>query len=192
MLLIGVVVVAAVVLRTRSSSVASPSQPLAAKLAAWVELGLIDREQAERIADYEVTAAPAGVPVVHAPTAASPVAGSVPELQRRPALVAMIEILGYLGGALAVTGVVLLVANFWADLAVGAQLALSSLTAAALIGAGLAVPERARPGDGATPRLPVDPGDRSGRRRRRRSQRSSCSAPTRRDPWWRAPLLRSR
>ena len=148
------VVVAAVVLQTRSRSGTSPDQPLSAKLAAWLELGLIDEQQAERIAAYEAPAAPAavlaplapaapaGVPVPLAPAAVSPAAAPAPGPHRRPALFAMIEVLGYIGGALAVTGVVLLVAHFWADLALVGQLALSGLTAAALVGAGLAVPER--------------------------------------------------
>jgi hypothetical protein len=53
----------------------------------------------------------------------------------------VVEGLGYLGGVLAVTGVVLLVAHYWKDLELVGQLAISGVTAVALAGAGLAVPE---------------------------------------------------
>lgn len=55
------------------------------------------------------------------------------------------EALGYLGGVLAVVGVVLLVSRYWPDLALGWQLALSGGTAAVLIGAGAASPEDREP-----------------------------------------------
>ncbi len=53
----------------------------------------------------------------------------------------VVEALGYLGGVLAATGVVLLVAHYWTDMAVGGQVALSGITAAALFAGGLATPE---------------------------------------------------
>lgn len=55
------------------------------------------------------------------------------------------EALGYLGGVLAVVGVVLLVSRYWPDLTLGWQLALSGGTAAVLIGAGASSPEDREP-----------------------------------------------
>ena len=59
----------------------------------------------------------------------------------RPAFAGVVEALGYLGGVLGASGVVLLVANYWTDLGVGGRLAISGLTAVALIIGGRAVPE---------------------------------------------------
>lgn len=158
-LLIGAIV--AIVVMVTGSTHRPPETDLAAQLASWVAGGLIEPEQAARISAHEgiptlapVTAAssptaaatPTVAPLVPSPPAPTPaLAPPVPEPHLRPALAAVIEGLGYLGGVLAVTGVVLLVAHFWDQLAIGGQLALSGLTALALGGAGLAVPERRGP-----------------------------------------------
>jgi hypothetical protein len=145
-LLIGAVVTI-VVMATRGGHPASPPRALGDQLAAWVDAGLIDREQAAGIAALEGVRAPAPAAVIAAVPAAAAAAppAAPPTTTSRPALAAVIEGLGYLGGVLAVTGVVLLVAHFWEELAIGGQLALSGLTALALAGAGFAVPERRGP-----------------------------------------------
>ncbi|HEY7605728.1 MAG TPA: hypothetical protein VID07_02995 [Actinomycetes bacterium] len=57
----------------------------------------------------------------------------------------MAELLGYLGGTLAVVGAGLLAARFWPDLALWARLSLVGLAAVALWAAGALVPEQAAP-----------------------------------------------
>jgi hypothetical protein len=57
----------------------------------------------------------------------------------------MVELLGYLGGTLAVIGAGLLAARFWPDLTLWARLSLVGLVAVALWGAGALVPEQAAP-----------------------------------------------
>jgi hypothetical protein len=97
----------------------------------------LDQDPATAIEAHETTAAAAAVaaaPTVTTAATARPAAGA-------HALGPVIEALGYLGGILASTGVLLLVANAWDDLATGGRLAISGLTAVALIGAGAAVPE---------------------------------------------------
>ncbi len=74
-------------------------------------------------------------------------AGAVPETgadvtRRLPALA---EALGYLGGVLAVVGLVLLVAHYWPSLAIQWRLVMSAGVAATLAGVGAAVPEARHP-----------------------------------------------
>jgi hypothetical protein len=110
---------------------------LHARLGAWVDAGLLDQDQATAIEAHETAAAAtasAAAPNVPPAATARPAAGA-------HTLGPVIEALGYLGGILASTGVLLLVANAWDDLATGGRLAISGLTAVALIGAGAAVPE---------------------------------------------------
>lgn len=149
-LLIGAVVTIVVMATGRGHHTAA-SPALAGQLARWVGAGLIDADQAARIAGLEGIAGSGAAPAAATdtrPTGVTPLAattstaGAAPG---RPALTAVIEGLGYLGGVLAVTGVVLLVAHFWEELAVAGQLALSGLTALVLAGAGIAVPERRGP-----------------------------------------------
>jgi hypothetical protein len=154
LLLLVAAVVALIVMGVRGRGAPHP-RPLAEQLARWVRAGIIDDLTAERIDAYERAAEPVGAvapdgPAVHtavptgAPAGSAPAATPRPARRERPraALSAVIEALGYLGGVLAVSGVVLLVAHYWTDLALGGRLALSGVTAAALAGAGLAVPER--------------------------------------------------
>jgi hypothetical protein len=58
---------------------------------------------------------------------------------------AVVELLGYLGGTLAIIGAGLLAARFWPDLATWTRLSLVGLAAAALWGAGALLPEQAAP-----------------------------------------------
>lgn len=150
MIVLGVVVlaVAAVVVAVLSrrhpvttSPVGGPSPgpvDLHTRLGGWVDAGLLDQDQASAIEAHE--AATAAAPVVAGPTVTT-AATMVGPATGAHALGPVIEALGYLGGILASTGVLLLVANAWDDLATGGRLAISGLTAVALIGAGAAVPE---------------------------------------------------
>lgn len=98
---------------------------------AWSAAGIISPEQAEHILQFEAAADVSAVPTRPA---------------RRVPLVA--EALGYLGGILGIVGLVLLVARYWPDLAVGGRLALAAGGATALMVAGWLVHEEA----GAAPR----------------------------------------
>lgn len=104
-----------------------PNRPtgLRRSVDAWCAAGIITPEQAERIAEFESAAV-----VPAAPTKSS---------TRRVPLVA--EALGYLGGILGIVGLVLLVARYWPDLAVGGRLGMAAGGAAALMTAGSLVHE---------------------------------------------------
>ena len=147
LLVVVAAVVAAVVAVTRTGRRAA-LPPVRTQLDGWVAAGLLDADQAAAIEAYEgaharpATTAVAGPAAVAAPR---PPGGAPFSAPPRSALSGMIEALGYLGGVLAVSGVVLLVAHYWDDLALAGQLALSGLTAAALAGAGVGVPERRDP-----------------------------------------------
>lgn len=152
MIVLGVLVLAvigvAVVLIARRpagtpTAVGGPSPgptDLHARLGAWVGAGLIDEAEAAAIEAYEHPLVTSPKVVAPAGAAAMPGPATAPAAPTH-ALGPVIEALGYLGGILASTGVLLLVANAWDDLATGGRLAISGLTAAALIGAGAAVPE---------------------------------------------------
>lgn len=113
----------------------------------WRTVGLITSDQERAIEEFENTGrAPSAMPAPVVGTAvgsgpAASVSGPVsPAPSRRVPAVA--EALGYLGGILAIVGLVLFVARLWNDLAVGVRLGLTVGAAVALFVAGLAVPER--------------------------------------------------
>lgn len=83
----------------------------------WAHAGLIDEAQAERIESFEEER--------QAST-------------NRPSLV--VEATAYLGGALTLAAVLLLVQLVWGDLSTGARLAIPAAASAALLGGGTAVP----------------------------------------------------
>ena len=111
-----------------------PTPPSAhgADLARWVDAGLITAEQSAAISAHEQ--ARSAQPIVVVEPAAAPPRGHVP-------IVA--EALGYLGGMLGAIGLVLVVAQYWPDMATAGRLALSGAGAVAFLLAGLAVRERA-------------------------------------------------
>ena len=113
-----------------------PSQdaPLSDTLSRWVADGLLSSDQAQRILEHERAGAetPEAVRFVKAPAA-----------QRRVPLFA--EALGYLGGVLALSGLVLLIGSYWPDLSTAVRLILSLTTALALVGAGALVNEESDP-----------------------------------------------
>jgi hypothetical protein len=85
---------------------------LSTSLREWVKAGLIDESQAQAIRSHE----------------------SAPTEERRVPLVA--EVLGYLGGSLALIATFILVGEFWADLQVWARLLLVGAGTAAFLTAG--------------------------------------------------------
>lgn len=146
-LVLAVVGVVVVLISRRPVGVANPAggptpgpTDLHTRLGVWVGAGLIDEAEAAAIEAFErplPTSATAAAPAGAAAESGPATAPAAPAHTLGP----VIEALGYLGGILASTGVLLLVANAWDDLATGGRLAISGLTAAALIGAGAAVPE---------------------------------------------------
>jgi hypothetical protein len=103
--------------------------PLAAQLQRWTTDGLLTQEQATAILAAERAQLPGPAP---------------PARPARPASV-LVELLGYLGGTLAIVGAGLLAARFWPDLASWARLSLVGLVAMALWAAGALLPEQATP-----------------------------------------------
>jgi len=85
---------------------------LATSVREWVAAGLINEDQARAIVSHETT----------------------PTDERRVPLIA--EVLGYLGGALALIAAFILVGEFWADLEVWARLLLVGTGTAAFLAAG--------------------------------------------------------
>jgi hypothetical protein len=131
LLAVALLLVLLLALASRTRPHAQPTRsagadPLATQLQRWTTEGLLSQEQATAI----LTAERARVPPHPSPG--------------RPGSV-MVELLGYLGGTLAVIGAGLLAARFWPDLATWARLSLVGLVAVALWGAGALVPERAAP-----------------------------------------------
>jgi Predicted membrane protein (DUF2157) len=98
--------------------------PLPAQLRRWAAEGLLTEEQAAAILAAEHARA-------HRP--AAPI---------QPVSI-MVELLGYLGGVLAIIGAVLLAARFWQDLATWTRLTLLGVVAAALWATGTMVHEHA-------------------------------------------------
>jgi hypothetical protein len=101
--------------------------PLAAQLRRWATDGLLTEEQAAAILAAEQARVQ--------PPAAAPT---------RPVSVT-VELLGYLGGILAIIGASLLAARFWRDLGISTRLTLLGLVAVALWAAGAVVHEHANP-----------------------------------------------
>jgi hypothetical protein len=104
----------------------APAESLEAQLQRWTSTGLISDGQAAAILAAERGG------VTHPAVSA----------RRLPVTV---ELLGYLGGALAVIGAVLLAARSWQDLAAWSRLTLLGLAALALWGAGAVLHEQADP-----------------------------------------------
>jgi hypothetical protein len=117
-----------------------PPPPAAADLRAhldrWREAGLISADQAAAIDAHEAAA-------LAEARAAWLAAQPPPAIPRRVPVVA--EALGYLGGALAVAGLGLVLSRFWPDWSVGARFGVSAATAALLTAGGVAVREQSEP-----------------------------------------------
>ena len=98
-----------------------PPADLPGRLARWVEAGLVSGEQAAAIEDFERAAA----------------RKAAAEAERRVPLVA--EALGYLGGALVVAALALVIGRRWQDMPELAHLAVLSVATAAVFAGGWAV-----------------------------------------------------
>jgi len=116
---------------TQPPTVRAARPGLADDLRRWAAAGLLSDEQAAVILAHETMA-----------TAEAP-ARPVPARSRRIPSVA--EALGYLGGMLAIIGLVLLVAQYWPDMATVGRLALSGAGALVLLGGGALVHAKADP-----------------------------------------------
>lgn len=113
----------------------SPGAGLTSMLGRWVKAGLITWEQSAAIQRFE-TAREAGA-APERPARVSPL--------RSARVPVVAEALGYLGAALATTGLVLVVAHLWTDLALAGRLTLSGLAAVLLMIGGALVQEGADP-----------------------------------------------
>jgi hypothetical protein len=131
----------------------SPRPPAAPRgveelLARWTAAGLLTADQAAALARHEAERQ-ATAALEHVRTAfRTDAEEATPRVARRFPVVA--EALGYLGGILAVTGLVLVVSRYWTDMATEVRLTISALGAVGLLIAGWLV----RPdGDAALERL---------------------------------------
>lgn len=109
-------------------------------LARWASAGLLTARQALAIAAHEQ--------VVLLPTKAAPPpppAPIAPHVLKRRRIPLVAEALGYLGGMLAIIGLVLLVSRYWRDMGTPGRAVLSGGAAAALVGAGFLVREQVDP-----------------------------------------------
>jgi hypothetical protein len=129
-LLLFVAVVVIVALAARSRSGTRPDDRLAAVLRRAVSTGTITDEQADAMlrAEAASAAAPSTAPG-EAPTRMPPV----------------LEVLGYLGGILAMVGASTLVARFWDDLATWSRVAILGAVAVAFTVAGLVIRDEEEP-----------------------------------------------
>ncbi|MGZ4603149.1 MAG: DUF2157 domain-containing protein [Kineosporiaceae bacterium] len=100
----------------------------------WVDEGLLDPDQAERIEARETGRTPAPLaPSVQQPRVVPPGRGG-------PRLAYVVEALGYLGATLAVIAGFVTVGELWPDVPTSAQLGFAAAGAVALAAAGFVVP----------------------------------------------------
>lgn len=110
------------------------------RLGEWASAGLITEEQARAIAAHEASLArtevPAGqaLPPPVAPPPAAPPPGDPGRLRTTGA-----EAVGYVGAALALGAIILLLGQLWDTLLLGGRLAIIAVLTLALVGAGLAL-----------------------------------------------------
>lgn len=113
-----------------------PPRPAALEqLDTWVAAGLLTQDQADAISSFEAA---------RTRLAPAPARGE-PRARRAGRVPVFAEALGYLGGVLAIVGLVLVVAHYWIDMATWARVALSGIAALALVTGGVLVREDADP-----------------------------------------------
>lgn len=111
----------------------------------WVAAGLLDPEQAERIAAYEAEHAPAAPPPPP-PSDSSPAHTPVPSsTRRRPSGVAGAEAIGYVGAALVVSALGRMLAELWRELTTAGRLTLAGLVAVLALAAATGLHRIPRP-----------------------------------------------
>lgn len=153
--LLALVIILAVALMTRSRTQGRSRRParpsgLDPQLHRWVDAGLISPDESAAIAAYEagkatrVAGGEVGPPEPLSPPAA-PLTATTPGRVRSARVPVVAEALGYLGAALATTGLLLVIVHLWTDLATAARLGLSGGAAVLLGVAGLAVHEGVDP-----------------------------------------------
>jgi MFS family permease len=109
-------------------------QALRDRLTLWVDAGLISAEQADRIEEHERRLAPddGGAFTLDAGRE------DVPPRRRR-SVTSPAEAIGYVGAALALGAIALILGDLWRELLVGGRLALVGVVTVAMFGGGLAV-----------------------------------------------------
>ncbi len=105
------------------STAATPAAAVVAALDRAVAAGLLTRATADAVLAQESLAQAAAAPAAHR--------------SHRPVLASAVEGLGYVGGVLVLVGVMLIVAQFWEDLATAARLVLIGGAGAGLLTVGL-------------------------------------------------------
>lgn len=161
MIAIGLLVVLAVVIALAVAALQRGHAAVGSRLAPleeWRAAGLISDDEVAAIRAFEVARTGTAVPSVAAVGTPAAAADEVPPAAPSPGAPvrgrggpgSVVEALGYLGGVLSVTGVILLVVLYWEDLTLLGQLSLTGATATVLVLGGAAVPE---PRSGAMARL---------------------------------------
>lgn len=113
-----------------------PAASVADDLDRWVAAGLLAADQAAAILEHEGARPAAEVAEVEV---------EVGPRRPRSRVPVVAEALGYLGGALALTGLLLVLSHYWPDLAWAGRLGLSGAGAVALVAGGFAVRDQADP-----------------------------------------------
>ncbi|MFP4148747.1 MAG: hypothetical protein ACLFV0_04590 [Nitriliruptoraceae bacterium] len=114
---------------------ASTPDALTERLHTWVAAGLLRPDQAARIADFEGASPPGGPSAPAQQDQAQAPGGRRGPLGR----ITLAEAIGYVGAALALGAIGLLLGELWRDLLVGGRLALVAVLTLAVFGAGVAV-----------------------------------------------------
>jgi threonine dehydratase len=130
------------------------------RLDAWVDAGLVSPEQAQRIIAFEAdgsrhTGWSPAVESISRRSAAAPLGRHPPGI-RHPNRTSIAEAIGYVGAALALGAISLLLGQLWADLLVGGRLALVGVLTVAVFGAGLASAGLLAASDAAADQRPAD------------------------------------
>lgn len=114
---------------------ASQRSHISAAVDRWLAEGLITPEQAQQMRT-DIDSRPIS------PPPEVPATGKKPDGTQQHFPVIIIEALGYLGGAIVVVALGLLVSYFWSDLSTVGQLVLIAAVFGILLGAGVAVPQQ--------------------------------------------------
>jgi hypothetical protein len=133
--LVIIAIVIAVALAARGRTPGKRGQRVADAIDQSAAAGVLTPEQADSLRAYEQAPTSGAEPAIARP--------ATPRPARRVPVAA--EALGYLGGVLALVGLVLVVARYWPDMATAARLGLRSVGAVMFFGAGALVNESADP-----------------------------------------------
>ncbi len=119
------------------SDVGQPSAGLHDRLAAWVAADLISADQADRIAEHE------RAHTVN--TTGPPERAAGRRRGRGRSVTSPAEAIGYVGAALALGAIALILSDLWLELLVAGRLALVGVLTLALLGGGLALRDASSP-----------------------------------------------